>query len=240
MPVVVVDTSVSLPATLSPGGLARKFWVLLAFGALTYEVEHRQLELDELEKEAAETGGRLGGIETAREAILRADDRRAALAELLPYGAPDDWVAVGSAPLFDEYERKLWEIGSKIAPTLTDDDIPMLRRQMEAVCVAGTSPISTVDPIPAFTHDPKDDPIVLTALLADADLLISDDKDIVPDRERSLYEHADHSVVAVSFNTLMTDHLGPLDVDWDSIDGAWLGQAYAQSGFDEPLGAAER
>jgi hypothetical protein len=45
MPLVVVDTSVSLPATLSePGGLARKFMVLLAFGALKYRAEHLQLE----------------------------------------------------------------------------------------------------------------------------------------------------------------------------------------------------
>jgi len=29
----VVDTSVSLPATLSPGGLMRRFWVVLALGA---------------------------------------------------------------------------------------------------------------------------------------------------------------------------------------------------------------
>lgn len=52
MPFVVVDTSVSLPATLSPGGMMRRFWVVLAFGALTYEVEHRQLELDELSQRA--------------------------------------------------------------------------------------------------------------------------------------------------------------------------------------------
>jgi predicted nucleic acid-binding protein len=32
MPFIVVDTSVSLPATLSPGGLARRFWIVLALG----------------------------------------------------------------------------------------------------------------------------------------------------------------------------------------------------------------
>jgi hypothetical protein len=52
MPFVVVDTSVSLPATLSPGGMMRRFWVVLALGALTYEIEHRQLELDELSQRA--------------------------------------------------------------------------------------------------------------------------------------------------------------------------------------------
>lgn len=48
MPNVVVDTSVSLPATLSPGGARRKLWIVLAFGALTYEIEHGRLELDAL------------------------------------------------------------------------------------------------------------------------------------------------------------------------------------------------
>lgn len=58
MPFVVVDTSVALPATLSPAGLARKFFVLLAYGAISYEVEHAQLEIDELAKQAEASGGR--------------------------------------------------------------------------------------------------------------------------------------------------------------------------------------
>ena len=239
MPYVVVDTSVSLPATLSPSGLARKFWIVLALGALTYEFEHRQLELDELEREAAATGGRLGGIDVAKRRVELAQERKAALVEMLPYGTPDDWVAVGSAPLFDEYERKVRQIGSRFDPALSEEDAPRLRRQVEAVCVAGSPPFDPLA-IPAFTKDPKDDPIVLTALLADADLLISDDADIVPDRDRHRYEHEDHSVSAMSFNTLMTDHLGAIDIQWSSIDGAWLGQAYPQSGSDEPLGATER
>jgi hypothetical protein len=42
--------------------------------------------------------------------------RRPALRELLPQGTPEDWVAIGSAPLFDEYERKLREVGRKLDP----------------------------------------------------------------------------------------------------------------------------
>lgn len=57
MPSVVVDTSVSLPATLSPGGARRKLWVVLAFGALTHEVEHGRLELDALGAQADQEGG---------------------------------------------------------------------------------------------------------------------------------------------------------------------------------------
>jgi len=112
----------------------RRFWVVLALGALTYEVEHRQLELDELSRQAERGRGVIRGVEKARVRIEEANGRRAALLELLPYGTPDDWVAIGSAPLFDEYERKLREIGRKLDPALRAEDIPRLRRQIEVVC----------------------------------------------------------------------------------------------------------
>lgn len=57
--------------------------------------------------------------------------------------------------------------------------------------------------VPALTADPKDDPILYTALVADADL-------------------------ALTFETLLADHLG--DVDWDEIDGSWLTLAHARPG----------
>jgi hypothetical protein len=162
MPFVVVDTSVSLPATLSPGGLTRKFLVLLAYGAVSYEVEHGQLELDELAKQAEAAGGQVMGLDRAKDQRALAADRRAALEELLPRGTPDDWVAVGSAPLFDEYERKLREIGTKIDPNLRDEDVPKLRRQVEAICAVGSPPFDPRE-APALTRDPKDDPVMYTA-----------------------------------------------------------------------------
>src|ERR1700749_2451527 len=84
MPNVVVDTSVSLPATLSPGGARRKLWVLLALGALTYEVEHGRRELEALRAQAARKGGAVGGIESSLARLERGSDRRAALSERLP------------------------------------------------------------------------------------------------------------------------------------------------------------
>ena len=48
MPYVVMDTSISLPATLSAAGMARKLWLLLALGALTYQIEHHRLALEAL------------------------------------------------------------------------------------------------------------------------------------------------------------------------------------------------
>lgn len=225
MPSVVVDTSVSLPATLSPGGARRKLWIVLALGALTYEVEHGRLELDALRAQAGQDGGVVGGIENSLDRLERASERRAALAERLPHGTPDDWVAIGSRPLFDEYERKLREVGTKLDPRLRQEDVPLLRRQMEAVCVIA-APLFADSTVPALTADPKDDPILYTALLADADLLISGDKHLVPDKKEELWEHKAGTVLALTFETLLADRLGA--VAWDEIDGSWLGLAYDQ------------
>jgi predicted nucleic acid-binding protein len=223
MPLVVVDTSVSLPATLSPGGMMRRFWVVLALGALTYETEHGELELDELQRRAGQEGGAVRGLDRARARIEEAGDRRAALLELLPYGTPEDWVAIGSAPIFDEYERKLREIGHKLNPALREEDIPLLRRQLEAICPAAT-PQFRLDGVPALTEDPKDDPILHTALIGDADLLISDDKHLVPNRREHLWEHGEDTVLALTFNTLLTERLDAAILT--EIDGSWLAVAY--------------
>jgi hypothetical protein len=203
--------------------MPRKFWVILAFGALTYECEQRRVELDELQREATATGGRVGGLDQALELIAAAEERRSAIAELLPYGTPDDWVAVGSATLFDEYERKVREIGRKLDPAIADEDIPRLRRQVQAVCVAGAPPLDAREDIPTFTRDPDDDPIVFSALRGDVDLLISDDKDVVPDRRSQTYRHEDHRLLAVTFGVLVEDHI---DAAWADIDGSWLAVAH--------------
>lgn len=205
--------------------MPRKFWLLLAFGALTYEVEHRRLDLDALRQESESVGGTLGGLEAAEALIAHAEGRRAASTEQLPYGAPDDWVAAGSRPLFDEYERKVREIGTRFDPHLDANDARLLRRQMEAICVAAAPPFPP-DQIPAFTSDPDDDPIVFGALLAGADYLISDDKKhIVPQGEPREYEHQDRRLLAVTFDYLVSDLIP--DIDWDEIDGGLLGGALA-------------
>jgi hypothetical protein len=136
--------------------MPRKFWVLLAFGGLVYQAEHRRLDLDALRLEAAAAGGALGGVETAERLIADAEERRALLSEHLPYSAPDDWVA-GSRPLFDEYERKVREIGRRFDPALDEDDARLLRSQTEVICIAAAPPFPP-DQIPAFTPDPDDDP----------------------------------------------------------------------------------
>jgi hypothetical protein len=202
----------------------RRFWVLLAFGGVVYEAEHRRLDLDALRLEAEQVGGTIGGIEAAERLIAHADERRALLAERLPYDVPDDWVAAGSSALFDEYERKLREVGHRFGPPLDESDARLLRRQMEAICVTAAPP-SPPDRIPGLTSDPDDDPIVFGALLANADYLISDDRHIVPGGEPCEYEHEDHRLLAAPFNYLVSD-LMP-EIDWDEIDGSLLADAVA-------------
>jgi hypothetical protein len=52
--------------------MPRKLWLLLAFGGLTYEVEHRRLDLDELRQESEAVGGTLGGLDAAEALIWAA------------------------------------------------------------------------------------------------------------------------------------------------------------------------
>ena len=173
---------------------------MLAFGALTYEGEHGRLELEPLRAQVDQEVGVVGGIENSLKRLERASDRRAALAELLPSGTPDNWVAIGSRPLFDEYERKLREVGTRLDPHLRKEDVPLLRRQMEAVCAIAAPPFAD-SVVPVLTADPKDDPILYTALSAKADLLISSDKHLVPDRKEELWEHDAGTVLALTLGT---------------------------------------
>jgi hypothetical protein len=170
MPLVVVDTSVALPATLSPRGLARKLWVLLAFGALVYREQHFRLDLEALEREAEGVGGTIGGRPAIVSMIELVEERRTMLAELLPHGAPSDWVAAGSSYLFDEYERKVRTVGAKLGREVDEAAAAQLRRQVEAICVTASPPFDAAA-APRLTADRADDPVVYTALRVGADVL---------------------------------------------------------------------
>ncbi len=225
MPSVVIDTSVSLPATLSPRGMARKLWVLLAYGALTHQIEQHRMDLDLLRVEAETIGAQPVGLRQAAAEAKTAERQRAILRELLPHNAPEHWVALGSAALFEEYERKVREIGKRLNPNVRKADVGALRHQMQAICVAASPPFDTAQ-APAFTGDRRDDPIVYTALLGGADYLISDDLDIVPDRHEHHYEHEGHDVLAVTFGRFLAAYFEPTGLDWGAIDGRWLRYVY--------------
>lgn len=71
---VVLDTSVVLPAVLSPRGYRRRFLVVLALGALAARRELLHQEADMLRAEAASTDGQLGG--TALNALTNEAETR--------------------------------------------------------------------------------------------------------------------------------------------------------------------
>lgn len=93
MPRVVIDTSVSLPATLSPAGMARKFWVLLAYRAINHQIGQHRTALELLRSEAETIGADPKGLQRAATEAGVAEQRRAILRDLLPDNAPEHWVA---------------------------------------------------------------------------------------------------------------------------------------------------
>lgn len=228
---VVLDTNVVLPALLSPGGLARKFWLLLALGALTARAEDARLEREAVEGEARALGATIGG-RALNELAREAEAKRARLADRLPYGTPDEWRLVASRPLLDEYERKLYEVGPRLNPKLGADDVPKIRRQVEAVC---WDVVEDFDPavIPRYTPDRKDDAVVHTALLGGVLWLISDDKRHIAREPEGTLEYAlpntDACVSAITFGHFVEQHLDA-PIDLYEVDGRWLHLAHEALG----------
>jgi hypothetical protein len=198
----------------------------LSSGAATYRAEHLQLqlELDALEADAADVGGEIHGREALERLTTQAERSRAAMERLLPVDTPAGWVAIGGVDLFSEYERKVEEVAAKLRVDPPPDPAKA-RRQVEAVCVAAEASFDPAD-VPALTADPDDDLIVWTALSGGADLLVSDDKHVVPDDaggSRS-YADGDRTVLAVRFGYLVDNYLD--EVDWSRTDGRMLPELY--------------
>ncbi|MGA8355606.1 MAG: PIN domain-containing protein [Solirubrobacteraceae bacterium] len=221
---VVLDTSVLLPALISPRGYRRRFLIVLALGALAARRDLLRHEANALRAEVASAGGQAGGrplealAEQARARYLR-------LRDALPAGCPNDWQLVASRPLLAEYERKLREAGPRLDPTMRERDIDAVRRQITAICVDVTDDF---DPrlIPPYTTDRNDDPVVHTALLADATWLISDDTKHIctqPDLTEYQLPGTDRRVSTVTFSRFL-DHLS--EVDLDHVDPRLLQVAF--------------
>jgi hypothetical protein len=82
MPLLTIDTSVALPAALAAGSHPRKLWVVLAYGALTYQAEHLQLDRDLLAATPANDGGEVHADAVFEELVETAECQRTALGEL--------------------------------------------------------------------------------------------------------------------------------------------------------------
>ncbi len=220
---VVLDTSVILPAVISPKGYRRRFWVLLAFGALAARRDLARLEAGAPRPGAHEE---LHGHAIA-ELTAQAEARYQRLRDALPPSSPDHWRLIGSRPLLAEYERKLHEVGPKLDPNLRSTDIEAIRRQIEAVCV---DMADDFDPelVPTYTADRNDDPVIHTALLADATWLIADDKKHISTDPTGITEYqlpgTAHRVSALTFSTFLNQLT---EVDLDEVDPSLIQTAFA-------------
>lgn len=218
MPLVMVDTNIAIRATLPiPGGVARKLWVIFAYGAASYRAEHLALDLGELAAEQV----REGGVVRAHEAqIEKAEAEVARLEELLPVGTPSDWLLAGSAAAWDEYERIARERAANLKRKITPAIAEMLLRRYQSACVDAPKPAYVV--APQLTADPDDDLLVFDAMRVGADIFLSDDTDVVPDEADGSkeYEHGEDRVQAMRFQYFLDHYLDA--IDWDQIDGAWI------------------
>lgn len=226
MRTVVLDTSVILPAVISPKGYRRRFWVLLAFGALAERRDLARVQADPPQAAEAGTGGELSGPGVAALAA-QSEASYQRLRDALPSGCPDHWRLVGSRPLLAEYERKLHEVGPRLDPNLRPTDIGAIRRQIEAVCVDMTDDFDPAA-ITTYTADRNDDPVVHTALLADATWLIADDKKHISTDPSGITEYrlpgTTHRVSALTFSDFL-DQLS--EVDLDDVDPSLIQMAFA-------------
>jgi predicted nucleic acid-binding protein len=207
-----------LPAVLSPRGYRRRFWVLLAFGALAARRDLARAEADALRKQSEIPRSESDGP-SADQLVRNADARYERLRQRLPAGCPDYWRLICSRPLLNEYERKLREIGPKLNPAQRPHDVEIARLQIESVCAETTEDFDPAA-IARYTTDRNDDPVVHTALLANATWLIADDRKHISTDPDATTEYrlpdSDRHVYAITFSHFL-DHLTEIDLDLDLI-----------------------
>jgi hypothetical protein len=200
--------------------------VLLALGALAARRDLARMGADAVHAQTETEGIRLGGL-AAEKLVERADAGYSRLSKALPHGCPHDWRMVASRPLLAEYERKLREAGPRLDPTLRDSDIEAVRRQIHAVCSDITDDFDP-DLIPVYTTDRNDDPVVHTALLADATWLIADDTKHISTDPTGFTEYqlpgSDRRVCALTFSRFL-ERL--TDVDLDDVDPSLIEIAFS-------------
>lgn len=210
---VVADTSFLLPAFLSPDGRRRKLLVLFAYGSLNYYARVGIAEQERLEEELRGAAAATLAGTPIGDLVEIAADRQARLAEVLPALAPDDLCLVGSRILFDEVERKIAEVGHRLAPGLPRDAPAIIRRQLELLTPI-VVPDFDADQVPAHTQgrDRRDDFLIEIALRGPGAVILSDDRrHVALDEDGTEYrdEATGHIVTAYRRQGLATVH----DVD---------------------------
>lgn len=215
----MVDTNFALRATVpTRASVARKLWVIFAYGAATERAEQLELDLDALASEQAQKGG---VIHASDGAIIAAQNAVAKFEELLPIGTPSDWVLAGSQAAWDEYERKALELGPKLGGKIDAKTAAKLLRRYQSICVASPRPSYARD-VPQLTPDPDDDLLIYDAIRTGVDIFISDDRHVVPKAAGGCqeYELEDKRLQAMRSNYFIDNYCGL--IDWDRIDETWV------------------
>lgn len=176
MRLVVADTNILFPGLIVPRSIYRKLLVVFAYGKLHADVlaaEAYKAEIEQLLVE--EAGAELGGQPSPDQVIDAAKSKLASLEEHLPPGTPNEYGLALSSPLTTEiYDNATGErsvIGNQpreIAEAAV----------AAALSVSATQVVKGLDgPVPAYTEgrDESDDPIIHTAILANAELVLSQD-----------------------------------------------------------------
>ena len=220
----MADTSLLLPALLSPHGMRRKLLVLFAYGAYSC---YERVGLDELDlvREIEVREGHSSGGADIEELVPRVREHKSRLADRLPPMAPDDLCLTGCRMLFDEVERKVAEVGARIARGLGPDAPQKYRRQLEAITASIVPPFN-LDEVPLHTADRNDDFVIETALRARAHAIVSDDRKHialsadVPTRYTD--PRSGEAVGAYQLQPFIEDQVNTLHFDLADIDGSLL------------------
>jgi predicted nucleic acid-binding protein len=183
---VVSDTNILFPGLVDEASLSRKLLVLFGWGKLHADLRALEDERAEIHRILDEVpGAEIGGGYDPDALIERTKDKIAAMEERLPAMTPTDFGIVLSSPLIEELEDNMQQKRSELG-NLTKEQTES--HIASVLTLASTFVVEGFDgPIPDYTEgrDPKDDPIIHTAVLAGADWIVSrDTKHIALDRKK--------------------------------------------------------
>ncbi len=185
MQLVVCDTTILLPGLVNEDGLYRKILIVFAWGKLHHELRALQDERAAAERMVADIpGAELGGDWNAR-GIEALHNRISRLEEHLPVMTPKDFGLVVSTPILEELEHNM---AANREPLGNQEPEAIQQFRWAAAAIATVLvPTGFDGQIPPYTEgrDPKDDPVVHTAILSRAEWIYTQDaKHIALDHRR--------------------------------------------------------
>jgi predicted nucleic acid-binding protein len=184
MPLVVCDTGILFPALVSEEGIYRKILVVFAWGKLHHELRAIEDERAEIERILAGTPeAEVGGVWN-NERIEQVRNRITRLEEQLPVMTPKDFGLVLSSPITKELEDNLVSTRSVLGNQTPEAVNQFVWAAVETATMYVAEGFD--EPIPPYTEgrDPKDDPIVHTAVLSRADWILAKDEHPVESYKR--------------------------------------------------------